>query len=1413
VDKFRFLSSVHMKCFRSITRSFLWLTIALGLPAQSHAVVFATDTTITLHNTNYDGADIVVTNCALTVDGPHSFASVQIQNAGVLTHTFYPNGTIPDSTTYTNEPHVLNGTNLALLNYATNAAISLVAVTDSSGSNSYTSPSDCVLLVDTNSQFGIARTEPSGIPDGSTVLVTYMMIFPPIQSGLNLTVTNDFQVASNGAINISGEGFGGNVGTGNGGETFISPISGAGAGHGGYGGASLENAQGGTAYGSFTQPSTLGSGGGQGSGGPGGAGGGAVRLNIGGSMILNGAILANGADATNTRSGGGAGGSVWITAQNYSGTGNIHADGGLGEPTHGGGGGGGRIAVEFNTNFFSGTFSAIGGNGAFRGGAGTIYTTIIGQVGTLLVDNGGVAGTNTLLQVNNSANVIVRGSAVGIMSGSQTMRSLTVTSNAVVTASSSANITVTSNAVVEAGAAIQLDGRGGFVSGAGGVGFSIGSGIYYCGGGGHGGYGGMGGVTNARGGMAVDSTSGPTFSGGNGGGSSSSFSPFGGAGGGALRLIVNGELILNGRVSAEGKIGSGACAGGGAGGSLWLTLGKLSGTGTISANGAPGILPGGGGGAGGRVAVTFNTYSFAGSMTAYGAGGANWGGAGTIYVKTNSSPFALVTMDNGGNAGTNTTFDISSANNYTISGRAVAQLPLTSSIFIGSLLIRSNGTLLTSVFSGTTTLFMNGPVTIDAGGVLMGDGGNSSGSGVGFNSTTSPGGAGHGGFGGGNPNNTGGNAYDSITSPTLTGSAGGSKSGTFAPPFGGAGGAALRIQLPSPPTLLTVNGRLSVNGKDGDSGSGGGSGGSLWIVGGSLAGSGIISANGGAGTLGAGGGAGGRISIQYTSNSFTGTLSASGGSGGVGGGAGTVYLKAQSASFGNLIVNNGGISGTNTPLFSSSSIPSSPFNFTITGNATVVPFTPLPLLSNLTVTAGGVLTARTNDINLAVSVLRNVTIGSGSAITVDGKGFGRATGPGAGSTLSGKGSGGGYGGLGGASASGAPGGTNYGSATQPVDRGSGGGIGSNNFTNGSEGGGAIQLFVGGTLNVSGTLSANGNAGLQDDSGGGAGGSLWIKASALTGGGVISANGGAGELFGGGGGGGGRIAIYTPANTFTGLVSVVGGNGAVSGQNGTVLNSNNLTAFQVTSQSPVGTVSNLVSSFSLGFNEIVNPFSVSASDFVLNTPTGPVASGNLNSSTLNSGVSVNFPILNMPGDYQILAGPNIENIFGQPLSQVYTGAFTIALPTINGTVTNEGGSPVAGVLLQSSDVFLSAISDTNGNYALGVPTGWTGTVTPSQANLVFVPGERVYPNPVTDSVFNENYLAVPTIAPNVGSSLQNTNLLMSWHGIPGVTYQILSSTNLFDWVLYGSPIVGSNIDIQIPALTTNADEFFRVQANN
>ncbi len=1916
---------------RALVAGVVVLTLVC-LPA--FATTFTNDTTINANNTNYEGADIIVTNCTVTVDGPHAFSSLIVAAGGVLTHSFSPDGIISNLLFVVDESQTLNGTNpVTLLN--SNVITASVLVTDSGSTIVYTNGVDYLLTSPDGILTQLQRTTNSTIPDGANVLVSYGVLLGVLPAGFNLSVTGNVEVAAGGAINANGKGYGGDAGPGAG-YAAGSPADGSGAGYGGIGGMSSSNAVGGTVYGSFTQPTDLGSGGGTSYSGLGGAGGGAIQITAGGIFIINGTISADGVNGTNSRSGGGSGGSIWITAQLVSGSGAISAQGGAGEPTHGGGGGGGRIALQSDVNSFAGSLAANGGAGAMTGGAGTVYTELTGQNGLLVFDNAGHAGTNSLVAISSSSiDVLIRGNAAVIPSGAWTIGNLTIASNGLLLASSalspinltaSGNVTIqeggsllADNAGYSAGAGIgyglsyndgsyrpcggggyggrgangasanagggttygsqtspttygsgggqlmpyssggagggaiqlnvsgtlQVDGRisanGGSGSGSGGgggaggslwlttgvligsgsitanggngagtigggggggriaiypaanlfggtisaygsggaswggagtvflqptgqngqlildnggnvgtntpvqsassadlilrngaigsasssasfanllmssnawltayrysasapaytVNFSFsgnatiqagggiftdalgypggqgpGAGQYYynnstypCGGAGHGGYGanstgnyavggntydsmtsptspgsgggnyspysaggsgggtirftvtgtlqmdgtvsanggngsgtgggggsggslwlavgtlsgagsitanggsgadsvgggGGGGIiyiscnnnlfagnasayggsganwggagtvliqsygqngqlildnggnagtdtplqsvsstdlilhngaiglisgpltfgnllvssnawllmTNsnytvnlssatiqagggiiadafgyaagqgpgagqyyynnstypcggaghggcganstgnyAAGGNTYDSTTSPS-SPGSGGGNYSSIS-VGGAGGGSIRLNVSGILEADGRISANGGNGSGSGGGGGSGGNIWLTVGTLSGAGSITANGGNGADANGGGGGGGRIAITYNNNSFTGPVSAYGGGGANWGGAGTVYLKTNSQSYGQLILNNGGNTGTNTTFNASSID-LSVTGGAIGQGP-PGGWSVRNLQISTNSVLTTVASTSAQTVSVTGNATINSGGAISVDGtGSGASSGIGAGATSSgsiEGGGGHGGFGAANPSGYGG-AYDSIQSPGIAGSSGGNGSGSSIAPRGGAGGGALRLAVTG---ILAVSGSVSANGKNGDINSGGGSGGSLWITAGTLAGSGTISANGGSGNGLGGGGGGGRIALGYTTSAFTGPVSACGGSGYANGGAGTIYTKANNQSVGQLLVDNGGLSGTNTPLSSAYGPPASPFNLTVGDGAVVCPQSSFPVLSNLNVTAGGLFITSSGQSNLDLMVLQNVDIATGGVIAVDAKGFAQASGPGAGQSAGGSGSGAGYGGLGGASATAAPGGTNYGSAQQPVDQGSGGGFGSGPLYGGSEGGGAIRLNVGGVLTVDGQISANGDWGIQDNSGGGSGGSIWVTAGTLVGNGQITADGGEGELYGGGGGAGGRIALYSHVNVFAGLVSVFGGEGDFQGANGSIFYSTN-PPLQVLSYTPAGIVSSGVSSVNLVFNEAPDPASFSGADVSLTTPNGPLDPGTFSISMLSSSsYQVSFPLQTAVGNYTFTVGTNINNLYGQPMSQVYTGAFTILLPVIQGAITGTNGQPVPGVLIQPDGGLSATTTDTNGNYALGILPGWSGTVVPSGDGFVFAPGSRVYTN-LTTSVSNQNYVAVITIAPVVSVGLQATNLTMNWFGISGVTYQIYSSTNLVNWLPYGDAVPGTNGPVLLP-IPINGEPmgFFRVQASN
>src|SRR6185295_4545447 len=130
----------------------------------------------------------------------------------------------------------------------------------------------------------------------------------------------------------------------------------------------------------------------------------------------------------------------------------------------------------------------------------------------------------------------------------------------------------------------------------------------------------------------------------------------------------------------------------------------------------------------------------------------------------------------------------------------------------------------------------------------------------------------------------------------------------------------------------------------------------------------------------------------------------------------------------------------------------------------------------------------------------------------------------------------------------------------------------------------------------------------------------------------------------------------------------------------------------------------------------------------------------------STVNVTFPLQNTPGAYRLEFGPGAQDLLGQTLSQVYTGAFTISIPVITGTVRDTHDLPLAGVLLQESGFpSLNATTDSNGVYSIGVDPGWSGAVVPSLNNSIFAPGSRSYTN-VLANLVGQDYLLVESLSP-------------------------------------------------------------------
>ena len=158
-------------------------------------------------------------------------------------------------------------------------------------------------------------------------------------------------------IDVSSRGYGPASGPGAGGT---GAYQGGGGGHGGRGGRSHpnSNASGGLTYGYSPVPVTFGSGGGNDLNELpqqfyGGSGGGCVRIDAAQIIRVNGLVLSNGGSIGiyNSESGGGAGGSILMSASEILGDGFVQAEGGSAyfypppDYYEGGGGGGGKVAL------------------------------------------------------------------------------------------------------------------------------------------------------------------------------------------------------------------------------------------------------------------------------------------------------------------------------------------------------------------------------------------------------------------------------------------------------------------------------------------------------------------------------------------------------------------------------------------------------------------------------------------------------------------------------------------------------------------------------------------------------------------------------------------------------------------------------------------------------------------------------------------------------------------------------------------------------------------------------------------------------------------------------------------------------------------------------------------------------------
>lgn len=407
--------------------------------------------------------------------------------------------------------------------------------------------------------------------------------------------------------------------------------NGGGGAHGSNGvNGNLAGANGGTAYGSNTNPTTFGSGGGSvDSSRPGANGGGLIRI-IANTISGSGRIYSNGADGSGT-AGGGAGGSIHITANTVSAD-YIIARGAVGNVefgNSGGAGGGGRVAL-FLQRPPNAKVDAWGGRGfsTVTANSGTYYLSA--SLGAdAICDTGSLATTCTVSSgyhlpngylISGAGNLVVDSN--GCLANQIPKETISINMTGSVDLQGWCGITanvqnLTANSVTVGGSS-RIDASGlGFVGGlasgfqAGTVTSSTGegnggganeTGSQTGGGGGYGGAGGSG-SGGASGGIPYSTASNPLEF-GSGGGSSLGGSA-GGPGGGTIRITTN-TLLNNGTMRVNGGNPNYA-GGGGSGGSININTGTISGTGTLEARGGEGFQYNstyGGSGGGGRIRVT-----------------------------------------------------------------------------------------------------------------------------------------------------------------------------------------------------------------------------------------------------------------------------------------------------------------------------------------------------------------------------------------------------------------------------------------------------------------------------------------------------------------------------------------------------------------------------------------------------------------------------------------------------------------------------------------------------------------------------------------------------------------------------------------------------------------------------------------
>ena len=449
-------------------------------------------------------------------------------------------------------------------------------------------------------------------------------------------------------------------------------------------------------YGNASAPTSLGSGGGvPGQGEPGGS---AIKLK-GDSVVIEGNITMDGLGGV---WGQGAGGSIWIKADNISGSGELSAS--TQKKNDNRGGGAGRIRLEYGSEMsYDGLIDLEYGGKEISDNDYQIGTltftnntwpndwTIDGYVGLL----GGDYGEGEVVNVEGdfvvNGNLVVWGDCFFNITNSVTCYNKTANGRGV-WINSSGNITISSGALV-AGMAKGFPKR-------------VGPGAGTWGGGSHGGEA-NGGGTHVTYGSALE----PTSLGSGGslglGGSAVKFESLN-------KIVVDGDIRMDGDEHGNHR--------GGAGGSIWLMASKITGSGNLNSTGSFRGTDSAAGGGGGRITFTSSDYvNFTGNLDVrgqedFGSDFDDHGGGGTIYINATNSislsgnVLAIGGGDDVGNAGSGGGYINVTDSLLGLSGIFNASVYNISKGLVGN--ITFNYTDCSSTFTGTfdPNYIDNGPV-------------------------------------------------------------------------------------------------------------------------------------------------------------------------------------------------------------------------------------------------------------------------------------------------------------------------------------------------------------------------------------------------------------------------------------------------------------------------------------------------------------------------------------------------------------------------------------------------------------------------------------------------------------------------------------------------------------------------------